>query len=44
MTGPISPTTISAGIVLGEQLDEQVDITAVGVHHGEVLDAAVVAL
>ena len=41
-TGPMSPTTISPAIVRAQHLDELVDVAAVGVEHGEVVDPAVV--
>ena len=39
MTGPIWPTTISPSVERAQLVDELVDVVAVGVEHGEVLDA-----
>ena len=39
ITGPIWPTTISLGGERSQLVDERVDVAAVGVEHGEVLDA-----
>ena len=44
MTGPISPTTMSSGAYGRSMSTNDVDVAAVGVEHGQVLDRSVVAL